>query len=306
MECSVAHSRWSEAFSSDQGWNLPLFLALDAPSASDTTAAATELCRGVTAQTRPRERSSHDIRPARLHFVGRRGGRTRTRRSRALKAVVGAMSLGTPTSLPPVGTAPGTAAGSPSSGAEIAGSTTEVEAYVAWTIHLHEEIHNYVRTYQAIFQLVAALITAGVAALSQAPNLRAPILMSAPFIVSLGLIQWATSLREIMTCAASIDAMEAETKKVTGKWILFHESAVALRPPNFLGSLLNNSLYVTIYAGSLVAGVITAYHELTRPYPLVYLLGNLLLASVILVNFFEVSRSRTVMRSSIKTVRETI
>lgn len=177
-------------------------------------------------------------------------------------------------------------------------------AYLGWAVHLHEEIHSWVRTYQLMFQLVATIAAAAATAAATKPAFTTAILIASPYVIGTALAQWATSLREVMINAAVLDEIEDALHADLGDWVLFQETIVGHAPPNLWGSLVNNGLMAAAYLGTAVASIVTAFKHVDGWYAALDLFGITLITAAVLINSHEAHNARSRIRLAAQDLRQ--
>ena len=122
------------------------------------------------------------------------------------------------------------------------------KARIDWAIHLHSEIHNYVRSGFLIMQLVVTAAAATVALIFRTHAAQRPALLAAPYLVGVTFLLWTEYTREIMVGAGVIEHLEERVEDALGTPALLHERLLAGSPIGGLTAKVNNCLAIGAYA----------------------------------------------------------
>ena len=97
------------------------------------------------------------------------------------------------------------------------------KARVDWTIHLHQQIHQYLRQATTLQQIgfAAAVTSTGLA--FQLPAIRPTLLILAPYFIGVLILAFGSHLREVFVAAAFIEHYEAELAHDLGRQVLVVE-----------------------------------------------------------------------------------
>lgn len=227
---------------------------------------------------------------------------TRARESMAVWGPV-AIKRSAPEASPSGGKATVRSTEPPSAGSESAFDIAN-KARVDWTIHLHQQIHQYLRQAATLQQigLVAVVTSTGLA--FQFLAIRPVLLIFAPYFIGVLILAFGSHLREVFVAAAFIEHYEAELAHDLGRQVLIVERVLGSSPPNKFGTLMTDLCLLVLFLLSIGGSVYYSAQKGMWP-----LLGNcalltLLLATVI-VSFVELRRARARVKNAAATLGAT-
>ena len=171
------------------------------------------------------------------------------------------------------------------------------KARVDWTIHLHQQIHQYLRQATTLQQVgfAAAVTSTGLA--FQFPVIRPTLLILAPYFIGVLILAFGSYLREVFVAAAFIEHYETEIAHDLGKQVLVVERVLGSSPPNRFGTLLSDSSLFVLFLLSIGGSVYSSVQKGLWP-----LIGNCglltLLLTTVVVTFAELRRARAHVRSA--------
>lgn len=125
------------------------------------------------------------------------------------------------------------------------------EARIEWALHLHREVHNYVRSSITMMQFLGAIVAAAIAVVFRYPDARVPCLIAAPYILGIAIILWTEYNREIAVCATVIRHLEQRLEHELGDPALIHERALASSGVGRLTALSNNLLMALVFVATV-------------------------------------------------------
>lgn len=175
-----------------------------------------------------------------------------------------------------------------------------VATQAAWAVHLHQQVHQYIRIAQTTFQILVTVTGAGVAAAVQSPNFRDAALVSLPYVVGFGVLNWLAALREVMTTAGIIVGLEDSIRTVAGTWVLLHETVLEQFPQNRAGGVAINALIAILVAGTSALSITWAFDHLA---PGIAVINTVLIFLLLLAILVCVAAVRNAKSSAVAAYR---
>ena len=135
------------------------------------------------------------------------------------------------------------------------------KARVNWTIHLHQQIHLYLRLTATLQQIGVAAFVSLIGVAIQFPRFRGVLFILSPYLIGLLIMAFMTYLREVFVCAGFMEYYESELARSTGIQVLVTERVLGASPPNQRGSLLADMLNVALFLLSLALSIFYSLSE---------------------------------------------
>lgn len=121
-------------------------------------------------------------------------------------------------------------------------------ARVDWALHLHRELHSYVRTSVQMMQLLAAAAGAAATVIFRDRASQTPALLVAPFVLGVIVLLWIEYLREVMVNAGIVEHLEDRVQRTLLTSALVHERVLAKNRIGRPTALANNTLMLGFLA----------------------------------------------------------
>jgi hypothetical protein len=168
---------------------------------------------------------------------------------------------------------------------------TAYKAWVDWTIHLHEEIHQYLRLTATLQQIGVTTFVSLIAVAIQFPKVRVLLLLISPYLLGFLIMTFIAYLREVFVCAAFIEHYETELARSTGMQVLVTERVLGASPPNARGSFVADILNLALFLISLTLSV---FYSISKGWQIVTLNAILLaiLITSVVISGIEMRQAR--------------
>jgi hypothetical protein len=139
-----------------------------------------------------------------------------------------------------------------------------IKARVDWAIHLHKEVHSYVRSGLQIMQVATVVAGAAITTVFRDADAQTPAITVAPYVIGTLLILWTEYTREVMINAAIIEHMEGRIASQLGQSPLIHERLLGSGSYSRLTALTNNLLALGLYGISIVWSVLNGRRAISQ------------------------------------------
>jgi hypothetical protein len=177
------------------------------------------------------------------------------------------------------------------------------DAQVAWAIHLHQQIHVYLRTVQFSFQVLGTAIIAALVATTQHPKIFPYILIALPYALGLTLQIQTLADRETQTCAGVVECLERDIHDRVGKWVLYQESAFSGYGTRSFGDKLGRMILAISTVGVAAVSIWTGFgyaNLVSLNWAIANTIAIAALYAMLAASFIDAKKARPRVQLSIK------